>query len=37
MKNAECIECGRPLFDQNLAPDDSTLCDDCYVDQEANG
>lgn len=30
MKNAECIECGRPLFDQNT-PDDSNLCDECYA------
>ena len=30
----ECIECNKPLFDQNT-PDDCDLCDECYAAQEA--
>lgn len=29
----ECIECGRPLFDQNT-PDESDLCDECYAETD---
>lgn len=29
----ECIECNKPLFDQNT-PDDCDLCDECYAAQE---
>lgn len=31
MKSKECIECDRPLFDQQT-PDDSNLCDMCFVE-----
>jgi hypothetical protein len=34
MNNRDCIECGRPLFDQNT-PDDSNLCDECYATIES--
>lgn len=30
----ECIECNKPLFDQNT-PDDSNLCDLCYAEIES--
>lgn len=33
MKNGECIECGKPLYDQN--PDEPLqICDDCRYERD---